>query len=39
MNRIMETCKHDAGVDIHRGEEVCVRCHICPIPRLDEPRR
>ncbi len=32
MERIRETCKHDEGINIHRGEEVCALCWICPIP-------
>ena len=36
MKRIAATCKHDEGAYIHQGEEVCSRCHICPIPRQDE---
>jgi hypothetical protein len=31
--RIAATCKHDEGVIMHKGEEVCTRCSVCPIPR------
>ena len=32
LKHLFATCKHDGGVRIYKGEEVCAICAICPIP-------
>lgn len=32
MKQLDATCQHDVGVRWYKGESVCLRCWLCPVP-------